>query len=173
MLYFWCRWRTALHRSKRRWQVIGFVSSRRRDEDGAHMTRLTSSSAAVYHGRNDRVWRQHQAVSSCSRSRGHCWWRSVAGCLHVSHVSSVCFFHLCQLPLIRRSLIVDTAHVLVTALTYSRLDYCNSLFAGFHASQPARLQSVLAVLYSSCPQRTPKENCLESNLPPLSDNLLL
>jgi len=40
---------------------------------------------------------------------------------------------------------MDTTHVLVWALIHSRLDYCNALFAGFPASQLARLQSVLKV----------------------------
>jgi len=62
---------------------------------------------------------------------------------HVSHVTSVCFFHLRQLRLIRRSLTMDTTHVLVRALIHSRLDYCNILFAGFPASQLARLQSII------------------------------
>ena len=55
----------------------------------------------------------------------------------VSHVTSVCFFHLGQL---RHSLTVDTAHTLVHALIHSRLDYCNALFAGFPVSQLVRLQ---------------------------------
>ena len=63
--------------------------------------------------------------------------------VHVSHVTSVCFFHLRQLRLIRRSLTVDTAHVLVRALIHSRLDYCNALLAGLPANQLSRLQSVL------------------------------
>jgi len=60
-------------------------------------------------------------------------------------VQSVRFFHLRQLRLIRRSLTMDTIHVLVQALIHSRLDYCNILFVGFPASQLARLQSVLKV----------------------------
>ena len=59
---------------------------------------------------------------------------------HVSHVTS--FFHLRQLRLIRRSLTVGTAHVLVHAFIHSRLDYCNAMFAGFPVGQLARLQSV-------------------------------
>ena len=35
----------------------------------------------------------------------------------VSHITSVCFFHLRQLRLIRRSLTMDTTHVLVRVLT--------------------------------------------------------
>ena len=60
-----------------------------------------------------------------------------------AHVTSVCFFRLRQLRLIRRSLTVDTAHVLVLALVHSRLDYCNAVLAGLPANQLSRLQSVL------------------------------
>jgi len=67
---------------------------------------------------------------------------------HVSHITSVCFFHLRQLRLIRRSLTMDTTHVWVRAIIHSRLDYCNALFAGFPAS-------VLAVCsQSGCSSRT-------------------
>ena len=48
---------------------------------------------------------------------------------HVSHITSVCFYYLHQLRLVRRSLTVDAAHALVRAMIHSRLDYCNSLLA--------------------------------------------
>ena len=62
---------------------------------------------------------------------------------HVSHVTSVCFFHLHQLRLIRCSLTTDALHALVRALIHSRLDYCNKLLAGLPDNQLTRLQSVL------------------------------
>jgi len=86
---------------------------------------------------------------------------------HVSHVTSACFFHLRQLRLIRRSLTVDTAHVLVRALIHSRLDYCNALFAGFPVSQLTRLQSVLraaAGLVLGLPGRAPVSAAMHSSL---------
>jgi len=49
---------------------------------------------------------------------------------HVSHITSVCFYYLRQLRLVRRSLTMDAAHALVRAMVHSRLDYCNSLLAG-------------------------------------------
>ena len=58
---------------------------------------------------------------------------------HVSHVTSLCFFHLRQLRLVRRSLTIDTAHALVWALIHSRLDYCNGVFAGLPAGLFNRL----------------------------------
>jgi len=62
---------------------------------------------------------------------------------HVSHIVSVCYFHLCQLHLIRRFLTADTAHVMVRALIHSCLDYCNGLLSGLPSGQIARLQGVL------------------------------
>ena len=62
---------------------------------------------------------------------------------HVAHITSVCFFHIRQLWVIRRSLTVDTAHSLVQALVNRQLDYCNALFATLPAGHMSRLQSVL------------------------------
>ena len=62
---------------------------------------------------------------------------------HVSHVTSVCFLHLRQLRLVRRSLTTDTTHALVRALIHCRLDYCNGVLAGMPVSLSNRLQSVL------------------------------
>ena len=56
---------------------------------------------------------------------------------HVSHIVSVCYFHLRQLRLIRRSLTADTAHIMVRALIHICLDYCNSLLFGLPAGQIA------------------------------------
>ena len=41
----------------------------------------------------------------------------------------ICFFHLRQLRMVRRTLDVDAAHALVRALIHSRMDYCNSALA--------------------------------------------
>ena len=62
---------------------------------------------------------------------------------HVSHITSVCFYYLRQLRLVRRSLTMDAAHALVRAMIHIRLDYCNSLLAGLPTGQMSRLQSVL------------------------------
>ena len=62
---------------------------------------------------------------------------------HVSHITSVCFNYLRQLRLVRRSLTIDAAHVLVRAMIHSLLDYCNSLLAGLPTGQMSRLPSVL------------------------------
>ena len=62
---------------------------------------------------------------------------------HVDKLVGICFFHLRQLRIVRRTLDVDAAHALVRALIHSRLDYCNSVLAGLPAYMFKRLQSVL------------------------------
>ena len=44
---------------------------------------------------------------------------------HVNNVAGICFYQLCQLRIIRRSLTTDAAHLLVRALIHTRVDYCN------------------------------------------------
>ena len=71
----------------------------------------------------------------------------------VSHITSVCFFHLCELRLIRRSMTVDTAHVLVCTLVHSRLDYCNAVLAFLPTSclGCSLFFEPLLDLFSGCP----------------------
>ena len=61
---------------------------------------------------------------------------------------SLCFPHLRQLRF-RSSLAFDKAHSLVRALIHSRLDYCDSLFAGLPAGQMARIQCFVLLSDSS------------------------
>ena len=82
-------------------------------------------------------------------------------------MSQVCFFHIRQLRLIRRSLTVDTAHSLVLALINSWLDYCNAGFAALPAGQMSRLQSVLgaaAQLVLQLPGRAPVSSAMRNSL---------
>ena len=77
---------------------------------------------------------------------------------HVSHITSVCFYYLRQLQLVRRSVTMDAAHALVPAMIHSCLDYCNSLLAGLPTGQMSHLQSVLraaARLVLGLPGRAP------------------
>ena len=86
---------------------------------------------------------------------------------HVTHITSVCFFHIRQLWFIRRSLTVDTAHSLVRALVNNGLDYCNALFATLPAGQMSRLQSVLraaAQLVLQLPGRAPVSSAMRNSL---------
>jgi len=69
---------------------------------------------------------------------------------HVSRITSVCFYYMRQLRLVRRSLTMDAAHALVRAMIHSRLDYCNSLLAGLTTGQMSRLQSVFTCGRSTC-----------------------
>jgi len=86
---------------------------------------------------------------------------------HVTHITSLCFFHIRQLWFIRRSLIVDTAHSLVRALVNNGLDYCNALFATLPAGQMSRLQSVLraaARFVLQLPGRAPVSSAMRNSL---------
>ena len=56
-------------------------------------------------------------------------------------VSSV-FFHLRQIKAIRKCIPTDAARSLVNAFIVSRLDYCNSIYAGLPQTQMDRLQLV-------------------------------
>ena len=62
---------------------------------------------------------------------------------HISHVTSLCYFHIRQLRLVQRSLEQDTAETFVRSFIHSRLDYCNGVLAGQPAYVYKRLQSVL------------------------------
>ena len=62
---------------------------------------------------------------------------------HVNHLVGVCFFHLRQIRIIRRSLSTDAAHSLVRALIHARVDYFNGLLASCLKYLTEKLQSVL------------------------------
>jgi len=74
---------------------------------------------------------------------------------HISRVTSVCFFYICQLRLIRQSLTTDAAQTLI----HSRLDYCNGLYAALPDNHLTRfLQSILRAagrLVIRVPSRAP------------------
>ena len=63
--------------------------------------------------------------------------------MHVSRVAQACFFHLRRLRSIRAQLGRDVTVRLVTALVFSRLDYCNAVLAELPATTLAPLQKVL------------------------------
>ena len=62
---------------------------------------------------------------------------------HVHHVTSVGYFHIRQLRLLRRSLTFDAVHALVRAMIHSRLDYCNGILANALLGLLNCLQSVM------------------------------
>jgi hypothetical protein len=61
---------------------------------------------------------------------------------HISLISSTCFFHLRRLRQLRHILDASTRQRLVSAFILSRLDYCNSVFAGLPSSTLAPLRRV-------------------------------
>ena len=60
---------------------------------------------------------------------------------HVTAVSRSCMFQLRQLRSVRHSLSTDAAKTLVSAFIGSRLDYCNSLFAGVLSDDKTTVRS--------------------------------
>ena len=60
---------------------------------------------------------------------------------HFSVVCNSCFYRMRDLQRLRCHLDLDSAKLLVTALVYSRLDYCNSLLYGIADIDLTRLQA--------------------------------
>jgi len=63
--------------------------------------------------------------------------------VHASNVACSCFYQLKQLRSVRRTLTRDATLTLVHTFVSSRVDYCNSVFAGSTGSVINKLQSVL------------------------------
>ena len=61
---------------------------------------------------------------------------------HISSVVKSCFFHIRSLRKIRPYITLRGANAIAVSLIQSRLDYCNSLFAGLPQTQIKRLQTV-------------------------------
>ena len=62
---------------------------------------------------------------------------------HVNKIIGQCIYSLRKIKLIRHSLSTDATVTLVTSLICSRIDYCNTVFAGLPNSTIDRLKSVL------------------------------
>ena len=62
---------------------------------------------------------------------------------HVAGLTNACYYHLRQLRSVRRSLSVDSCHVLVRTLILSRIDYCNGLLGGATNAMLDRIDRVL------------------------------
>jgi hypothetical protein len=62
---------------------------------------------------------------------------------HAKLVARSCLYQLRQLRSVRRTLTRDAALILVNAFVTSRLDYCNSIFAGSTGTVVRQLQTVL------------------------------
>ena len=61
---------------------------------------------------------------------------------HISQVTKTAFFHLRNISRIRAYLSLDDAKTLIHAFVFSRIDYCNALFAGLPKKTTDRLQLV-------------------------------
>ena len=63
--------------------------------------------------------------------------------VHVSKISSTCFFHLRRLRKLRPLIDTASTQCLASAYILSRVDYCNAVLAGLSTSTLAPLQRVL------------------------------
>ena len=61
---------------------------------------------------------------------------------HITKICSSAFYHLHNIPRIRKYLSLDSAQILIHSFTTSRVDYCNSLLYGVSAYQLDKLQRV-------------------------------
>ena len=114
------------------WPVTAYVSNRpRRKSSGVCLTQCTID--------------LHQLPGASIQPS--CTVRDL-GVAHCNHITSyMCFFHLRQLRLIRRSLTIDAAHTLMQVLIHNRLDYCKSATVFL---LDCRLFSLLVCSPSSC-----------------------
>ena len=65
--------------------------------------------------------------------------------LQVTAVSRSCFYQMCQLRVVQRSLTKDALRSLVQAFIHCQLDYCNTLLAGITDTQIKWLQPLQSV----------------------------
>ena len=63
--------------------------------------------------------------------------------IHISKISSTCFFHLRRLRKLRPLIDTASAQRLASVFIPSRVDYCNAVLAGLPTSPLAPLQRVL------------------------------
>ena len=63
--------------------------------------------------------------------------------VHISKISSTCFFHLCRLRKLRPLIDTASAQRLASAFILPKVDYCNAVLAGLPTSTLALLQRVL------------------------------
>ena len=61
---------------------------------------------------------------------------------HVSRTCQICYFELRRINSIRHYLSQDALKTLISAFVLSRIDYCNSLFAGYPKQLIHKLQKV-------------------------------
>ena len=86
---------------------------------------------------------------------------------HVNKVTALCYFHIRQLRIVRRTLTDEVALSLVRALIHNRIDYCNGILASSPKYLAEKLQSVLRVaarLVLRLPSRSPVSASMRDQL---------
>ena len=77
------------------------------------------------------------------RDRGVILYSESSMRVHISKISSTCFFHLHRLRKLRPLIDTASTQLLASAFILSRVDYCNAVLAGLPTSTLAPLQRVL------------------------------
>jgi hypothetical protein len=116
-------------------ELIQFTASRGRDRVDDINTVQVSDSAI--------------RPSSYIKSLGVTLYSKLTFDQHVSNVCKACYFHILALNHVRMSLPDDVARTVACSIVGSRLDYCNSLYAGMSKSNVAKLQQVQNTLASA------------------------
>ena len=86
---------------------------------------------------------------------------------HANKVAALCYFHIRQLRIVRRTLTDEVAHSLVRALIHNQIDYCNGILASSPKYLSEKLQSVLRVaarLVLRLPSHSPVSALLRDQL---------
>jgi len=119
--------RNRLQLNSNKTEFIWLSTSRRRHQIPAdHLIIGTNTVPAVASARNIGVY-----VDSVMSMREH-----------ITRVTSSCFAVLRQLRTIRRALSDHACDMLITSFIFSRLDYCNVIYAGLPERDLRRLQSI-------------------------------
>ena len=136
-------------------------------EDWTHLVGIISTASELCHGhRNERSGSLIRPVDSV-RDLGVLIDSGLTLSDHVNKVAALCFFHIRQLRIVRRTLTDEVAHSLVRAFIYNRIDYCNGILASSPKYLTEKLQSVLRVaarLVLRLPSRSPVSTLMRDQL---------
>ena len=131
-------------------------------EDRTHLVGIITTASELCHG-NERSRFSHLSV----RVLGVLNNSGLTLSDNVNKVAALCYFHIRQLCIVRRTLTDEVAHSLVRALIHNQIDYCNGNLASSPKYLTEKLQSVLCVaarLVLRLPSRSPVSASMRDQL---------